>query len=64
MKRPNLTTIEICEECGTLMMWNISQTFSVTMQEGKPLSPSYIRTCQGCGAVEGYEDEGPDNLST
>lgn len=58
----NKTTEAICEECGTKKMWDISQTFAIAMQEGKPLSPSYVRTCQGCGAVEGYD--GPTNISS
>jgi len=58
----NLTTIEMCEECGKLKMWNITHTFAVGMQEGKGLSKNRIRTCQGCGAVEGYD--GPTDISS
>ena len=51
----NLTTLGGCDVCGSVTMWNISHTFSVAMQEGKGLSKNLIRTCQGCGAVEGHD---------
>ena len=43
-------------------MWNITHTFAIAMQEGKGLSKNRIRTCQGCGAVEGYD--GPTDISS
>lgn len=56
------TVREVCEACGRETWWNISNVFSVAMQEGKPLSPSLVRVCSECGAVEGYD--GPTNLSS